>query len=228
MTIFHGFTNKNELDSALTKSIVLDIIKAIETKGSAYLLLSGGSTPKGLFQKLASELLDWNHITIGLVDDRMVAEDSEFSNAAMLKNLLINEIVGDKKPHFLPLVYRTDDDEINLNTATEQLNQIGLPDVVVLGMGNDGHFASLFPGDPASEQSLRQINPDALLYTKSPQFPHSRISHSWAYLRQAGKLYLHITGNEKKDLIRNQHKGKLPIDTVLNDKATSVEIFWAN
>ena len=228
MTIFHGFTNKNELDTALTKSIVLDINKAIQTKGSAYLLFSGGSTPKGLFQKLASEHLDWNQVTIGLVDDRMVAEDSEFSNAAMLKKLFINEISGDKKPHFLPLVYHTDDDEINLNTAIEQLNQIGLPDVVVLGMGNDGHFASLFPGDPASEQSLRQIDKDALLYTKAPQFPHSRISHSWAYLRQAGKLYLHISGNEKKDLIRNQHKGKLPIDTVLNDKATSVEIFWSN
>ena len=228
MTIFHGFTNKNELDTALTKSIVLDINKAIQTKGSAYLLFSGGSTPKGLFQKLASEHLDWNQVTIGLVDDRMVAEDSEFSNAAMLKKLFINEISGDKKPHFLPLVYHTDDDEINLNTAIGQLNQIGLPDVVVLGMGNDGHFASLFPGDPASEQSLRQIDKDALLYTKAPQFPHSRISHSWAYLRQAGKLYLHISGNEKKDLIRNQHKGKLPIDTVLNDKATSVEIFWAN
>jgi 6-phosphogluconolactonase len=228
MTVFHGFSNKNELDTALTKSIVLDINKAIEAKGSAYLLFSGGSTPKGLFKKLASELLDWNQITIGLVDERIVAEDSEFSNAAMLKNLLINEIAGDKKPHFLPLVYRTDDDEMNLKTATEHLNLIGLPDVVVLGMGNDGHFASLFPGDPASEQSLRQITTDALLYTKAPQFPHSRISHSWAYLRQAGKLYLHITGNEKKDLIRNQHKGKLPIDTVLNDKEVSVEIFWAN
>ena len=228
MTIFHGFTNKNELDTALTKSIVLDINEAIQTKGRAYLLFSGGSTPKGLFQKLASEHLDWNQITIGLVDERMVAEDSEFSNAAMLKKLFINEISGDKKPHFLPLVYRTDDNEINLKTATEQLNQIGLPDVVVLGMGNDGHFASLFPADPASEQSLRQINSDALLYTMAPQFPHSRISHSWAYLRQAGKLYLHISGNDKRDLIRNQHKGKLPIDTVLNDKETSVEIFWAN
>jgi len=228
MTVFHGFSNKVELDTALAKSIVLDINKAIETKGSAYLLFSGGSTPKGLFQKLTSEHLDWNQITIGLVDERMVGEDSEFSNAAMLKNLLINKIAGDEKPRFLPLVYRTDDDEMNLNIATEQLNMIGLPDVVVLGMGNDGHFASLFPGDPASEQSLRQINADALLYTKAPQFPHSRISHSWAYLRQAGKLYLHITGNDKRDLIRNQHKGKLPIDTVLNDKEISVEIFWAN
>ena len=228
MTVFHGFSDKNELDTALAKSIVHDISKAIATKGSAYLLLSGGSTPKGLVQKLASELLDWNQITIGLVDERMVAEDSEFSNAAMLNKRFINEISGDKKPHFLPLVYHTDNDEMNLNIATEQLNMIGLPDVVVLGMGNDGHFASLFPGDPASEQSLRQINADTLLYTKAPQFPHSRISHSWAYLRQAGKLYLHITGNNKRDLIRNQHKGKLPIDTVLNDKETSVEIFWSN
>ncbi len=228
MTVFHGFTNKNDLDTALAKSIVQDIYKAIETKGSAYLLFSGGSTPKGLFQKLASEHLDWKQITIGLVDERMIAEDSEFSNAGMLKNLLINEIAGDVKPCFLPLVYRTDNDEMNLNIATEQLNTIGLPDVVVLGMGNDGHFASLFPGDLASEQSLRQINADALLYTKAPQFPHSRISHSWAYLRQARKLYLHITGNDKRDLIRNQHKGKLPIDTVLNDKETSVEIFWSN
>jgi 6-phosphogluconolactonase len=228
MTVFHGFSDKNELDTALAKSIVQDLSKAIATKGSAYLLLSGGSTPKGLFQILAHEALDWQFVTVGLVDDRMVSEDSEFSNAAMLKNLLINQISGDKKPHFQPLVYQTDNDELNLNIATEQLNMIGLPDVVVLGMGNDGHFASLFPGDPASEQSLRQINSDALLYTKAPQFPHSRISHSWAYLRQAGKLYLHITGNEKKDLIRNQHKGKLPIDTVLNDKETSVEIFWSN
>lgn len=228
MTIFHGFSDKNELDTALAKSIVQDISKAIATKGSAFLLLSGGNTPKGLIQVLAQKPLDWQFITVGLVDDRMVSEDSEFSNAAMLKNLLINQITGDEKPRFLPLVYQTDDNEINLNTATEHLSQIGLPDVVVLGMGNDGHFASLFPGDPNSEQSLKQINRDALLYTKAPQFPHSRISHSWAYLRQAGKIYLHITGNDKRDLIRNQHKGKLPIDTVLNDKETTVEIFWSN
>lgn len=228
MTVFHGFSDKNELDTALAKSIVHDINKAIATKGSAYLLFSGGSTPKGLFQKLASELLDWNHITIGLVDDRMVAEDSEFSNAAMLKKLFINEIAGGKKPHFLPLVYQTDNDEMNLNTATEQLNQIGLPDVVVLGMGNDGHFASLFPGDPASEQSLLNINTADLLYSRAVQFPNLRITHSWNFLKKAAKLYLHITGNEKKDLIRTQHKVKLPIDSVLNDKSLTLEIFWSN
>ena len=228
MTVFHGFSSKNELDTALAKSIVLDINKAIEAKGSAYLLFSGGSTPKGLFAELAQQSLDWNLIRIGLVDERMVDEESEFSNAAMLKNLLIDKIAGDKKPIFLPLVYNVDDFDANLTKANEVLNENTAPDVVVLGMGNDGHFASLFPGDFASEQSLRQITTEALLYTKAPQFPHARISHSWAYLRQAGKLYLHITGNEKKDLIRNQHKGKLPIDTVLNDKETSVEIFWAN
>lgn len=228
MAVFHGFTSKNELDSALAKSIVQDIEKALETRGSAFLLLSGGSTPKGLFQKLAHEKLDWEKVSIGLVDDRMVGEESEFSNAAMLKKLLIDVIPTDKKPLFLALVLRTDNDEDNLSLATQQLDKIGTADVVVMGMGNDGHFASLFPGDPASEQSLSQINTADLLYTRAPQFPHSRITHSWAYLRCAAKLYLHITGNEKKDLIRNQHKGKLPIDVVLNDKEIGLEIFWSN
>jgi len=228
MTVFHGFSNKNELDIALAKSIIHDVKLAIEKKGRAYLLFSGGSTPKGLFAELAQQSLDWNLIKIGLVDERMVIEESEFSNAAMLKNLLIDKISGDKKPIFLPLVYNADDFEANLTKANEVLIENAIPDVVVLGMGNDGHFASLFPGDPASEQSLRQITTDALLYTKAPQFPHSRISHSWAYLRQAGKLYLHITGNEKKDLIRNQQRAKLPIDTVLSDKEATTEIFWSN
>lgn len=228
MAVFHGFSNKSELDNALAKSILQDIRLAIENKGRAYVLFSGGSTPKGLFHILAQSDLNWELVSVGLVDERMVDEENEFSNAAMLKNLFINAISYDKKPDFLPLVYRTDNDDDNLKTAIQALSKIGLPDVVVLGMGIDGHFASLFPGDPASEHGLSLNNSTPLLYTKAPHFPISRISHSWAYLRKAGKLYLHITGNEKKDLIRNQHKGKLPIDVVLNDKELGLEIFWSN
>jgi 6-phosphogluconolactonase len=228
MTVFHGFSNKKELDVALAKSIVEDIKLAIEKKGHAYLLFSGGSTPRGLFAELAKQSLDWNLIKIGLVDERMVSEESEYSNAAMLKNLLIDKITGDKKPVFLPLVYSVNDFDANLTKANEVLNENTSPDVVVLGMGNDGHFASLFPGDSASEESLYRLNSASLLYTQAPQFPQSRISHSWLYLRKAGKLYLHIMGNEKKDLIRNQQRAKLPIDSVLSDKETSTEIFWSN
>jgi 6-phosphogluconolactonase len=227
MEIFYGFSNKNELDTALSRAIVQDIKSSIEKKGKVFLLFSGGSTPKGLFQKLAQEKIDWQFVTIGLVDERMVGEESEFSNAAMLKKLLINAIPGENKPTFLALAYYANDKDANLIKAIENLNKIGIPDAVVLGMGNDGHFASLFPGDSASELGLSPVNNVDLLYTKAPQFPHSRISHSWSYLRKSKRIYLHITGNDKKDLIRKQHKGNLPIDTVLNDKSVNLEIYWS-
>ena len=228
MNIFRGFINKNELDLALAKAIISDIRKAIASKGSAYILFSGGSTPKGLFNELYQQNIDWDLVKIGLVDDRMVDEQSEHSNAAMLKKLLMGKITGDKKPIFLPLVYDYDDFDANITKANEVLKNVETPDVVVLGMGTDGHFASLFPGDYSSEQSLSNLNPEFLVYTVAPNYPKSRITHSWSYLRKASKLYLHITGNEKKDLIRNLERAKLPIDKVLSDKEKTIEIFWSN
>lgn len=228
MNIFRGFINKNELNLALAKAIISDIRKAIASKGSAYILFSGGSTPKGLFNELYQQNIDWDLVKIGLVDDRMVDEQSEHSNASMLKNLFLGKITGDKKPIFLPLVYDVDDFDANIIKANEVLKDVEIPDVVVLGMGTDGHFASLFPGDYSSEQSLLNLNPEFLVYTEAPNYPKSRITHSWSYLRKASKLYLHITGNEKKDLIRNLERTKLPIDKVLSDKEKTIEIFWSN
>ena len=116
---------------------------------------------------------------------------------------------------------------INLPQAFDSTEEIGTPDVVILGMGTDGHFASLFPHDKSSKTGLEESPTPPLLYTTAPVAPRQRISHSWHYLKQAHHLFLHITGQTKMDLIEEApQREALPIDVALNDAAANLTIFW--
>lgn len=126
------FTSRELLVDALAHKIVTALSLAIEQKGFATLLLSGGSTPKKLFAKLSNRALSWENVRVSLVDERCVSVQSEASNERLVReNLLINAA---KSAQFYGLM--------ELNSAFEDLFES--PDVVVLGMGLDGHTAS-FP-----------------------------------------------------------------------------------
>jgi 6-phosphogluconolactonase len=141
--------------------------------------------------------------------------------------MFLDKIEG-VKPSFFPLVASQDPSD-NVEFAMESVIQLGVPDVVVLGMGEDGHFASLFPGDRASNAGLKPDETAPVVYTTAPVEPRSRISHSWSFLRRARNIYLHITGEPKLQLIeqsdsRNQ---PLPIDRVLRDGSVGSVLYWA-
>lgn len=178
------FENKNELEYKLCKEIQSKINYHSLKKESVSLLLSGGSTPKGLYEKLAKSKINWNKLKIGLVDDRMVENDSQYSNAKMIKDIFESE-QKDNSFCFTPLVHDYKNHDNNTLLIKDSLDDFTNPDIVLLGMGTDGHFASLFPNDENSIQGLSESNPCAICYTNAPSHPAQRISFTWPIIKRA-------------------------------------------
>lgn len=211
--IKQAYPTTSELENQLVIDIVQILKKAINQNGSATLLLSGGSTPIHLYQKLSEKDLLWENVKIGLVDERYVPLESEFSNEKMIREILLQNKAT--QAQIFGMVLNTQDSEANLVEVNENYHKhLHHIDLCLLGMGGDGHTASLFPGDAASSASLNaQIqNETKIIYTKAPTHPMHRITGSYTYLMGSENLFLMLTGSAKKDLIFNENRELLPID----------------
>lgn len=223
------YPNRADLEQDLVAAIVITLNQSIEKNNRASILFSGGSTPKDLMNKLAKTNLDWKKVAVGLVDDRMVDASSEFSNLKLIQTEFLSHIEGNNKPVVYPLVEQADNAKANMEAVMPHVEALGAIDIALLGMGTDGHFASLFPNDDASADALAEKVTAPLLYTTAPAHPTHRISFSWHYLKAAQKLILHITGDAKKQLLEANRSAEeaLPIDTFLQNAADSSSIYWA-
>ncbi len=120
---------------------------AVAARGAGFLAVSGGSTPKLFFQALSKSALDWDKITVTLIDERFVAPSSPRSNQGLVESNLLQNAA--RRAKFVPLYNGADDPEEGARLAGEALAKAPWPlDVAVLGMGNDGHTASIFPDAP--------------------------------------------------------------------------------
>jgi len=121
--------------------------KAIAARGAALLVVSGGETPLRYFLALSKRQLDWSRVTVTLADERRVPDDHPRSNARLVRNSLLQREAA--AAHFAPLADSRLTPEQELASARTRLASLPLPaDLVVLGMGEDGHTASWFPGAP--------------------------------------------------------------------------------
>ena len=171
-----------------TNKIFQELQQALKTKQRASLIVSGGSSPVGIFNELSSCDLDWARIDIALVDERGVDTNHQDSNEKMVKNeLLINKAA---EANYI---------SISQDPERESQRLENHFDIVLLGMGEDGHFASLF-----SEHIMQ--NPDDInnkskpniIYTKPMGQPcHERISMNLSMILRSLKIYLLVSNLEK-------------------------------
>jgi 6-phosphogluconolactonase len=202
-----SFETKALLEVDLAQRIA-DILRAeIEKKGTASLLLSGGSTPKNLYQKLGAIAIDWSKVHVGLVDERFVPQESPFSNETLIRESLMNGNAS--TAHFHPMVINPMDYSENLMVATAENAVFENPDVVVLGMGDDGHTASLFPNDVCSDEAT--ISSSLMANTTSPNEPSQRITFCGPILQKGKYLFLMITGGKKLDVLTESQEKNYPI-----------------
>lgn len=202
-----SFESKALLEVELASKIA-DILQiAIAEKGTATILLSGGSTPKNLYQKLGEIDLDWSKVHVGLVDERFVPQDSPFSNETLIRENLMQNKATAAKMH--PMVIHTTDYVENLKLATEENHVFENPDVIVLGMGDDGHTASLFPNDPSSEDATHSNT--LLANTNAPNEPTQRITFCGPILRKGIHNFLMITGARKLEVLSESKERNYPI-----------------
>ena len=178
------FKQRELLDAKLAEEVAGLLSQAIAEKGKASIAVSGGSTPKGFFKALSEKDIPWNKVTITLADERWVNIDSDASNTRLVhENLLQNKAQSAKFFHVKQGGLLCDETLADLNLAA---NTSLLPlDVLILGMGEDGHTASLFPCSDQIKQALSVDNTNSLMKVVPKTAPHERITFTFASLSQS-------------------------------------------
>ena len=204
-----NFENINILESSLVKKISLYISDAIKNYGDARILLSGGSTPINLYSSLSQENIDWGKVKVGLVDERFVDQKSNYSNETHIKNHLIKNSA--KTAILSSMVCFIDDELLNLEIVrTNYSCFIERTDFTLLGMGNDGHTASIFPNDMESDKLMNSIN-IGVFTTRAPNYPYNRITCSKEFIAKSNAIVLFFTGENKFKVFKKSTKTNVPI-----------------
>lgn len=230
MNDFKEFSSSEELAQNLAQNIALMLENSIKASGKATLLVSGGNTPKLFFQKLSKINIEWNKVTIGLVDERWLENDSKDSNALLVKeNLLINLA---NKARFIGLFVKG----ISADSAQTICSKIYQKefhkiDVLVLGMGTDGHTASLFPNNERLKEAYDLTKENFCISIEPTTAPYTRMSLTLKRILEAKNIILHIEGKEKLEVyncaIKAKDIYKYPISTVLNQSGKKIEVYYS-
>lgn len=226
----HRFTSNEAATEALADAIIARLQAAIAERGVASLIVSGGKSPVPLFARLRVAALDWSKVWISLADERWVAPSSPDSNERLLREHLLRDAAAAARFVALKSPFATVEDGLAASAAA--LTAIPRPfDVVVLGMGEDGHTASLFPGADGLAAALALDNPASLVAIQPLTAPHPRISLSLAALLDARCLLLPLSGASKHRVYRRAREtpdsARWPISAVLTQSRTPVQVWLA-
>lgn len=223
----HAFSSGQALARSLADDVAAALERRLAAHGAAGLVVSGGRTPAAFLRELASRGLDWPHVIVTLADERCVAADDPASNlrfvreafagtaAARAALIAIDATRADAAPRW-----------------SEALEQVPRPfAAVVLGMGDDGHFASLFPGMPGIEAALNLANTTSVVEGVAPVEPRARLTLTLAALLDTDLLVLHVTGDAKlATLQRAAAHGsalEMPVRALLQQRRVPLEIYHA-
>ena len=218
------FENKKNLESSLLLKISTCISNAIKNYGDARFLLSGGSTPMNLYSLLSEETIEWGKVKIGLVGERFVPIENLFNNETQIKNNLLKNSA--KFATIFGMVYNYENEMLNLKMVNQQYKTFfERIDFTILGMGEDGHTASLFPGDKESEELMNTSN-IGIFSTKSPSFPYNRITCSKELIAKSNYIALFINGETKFNVLKNSKETQVPISYFVKN-SKNMEIYYS-
>lgn len=220
-----SFADRESQATALAASVTRDLKAALAARGRASLAVPGGTTPGAFLKALSIESLDWAAVHVTLTDERCLPASAARSNQGLLARTLLQDQAA--AAQFLPL-YGKDLDQAAL---AAQLEREALPlDVCVVGMGVDGHTASLFPEAVGLEEALSAEAPPLVTLT-APGALEPRVSLSAPVLRQAGKTYVLIAGAAKQATLETAlspgPEAEAPIRLVLRRQAPTA-IYYAD
>ncbi|MDQ3075403.1 MAG: 6-phosphogluconolactonase [Pseudomonadota bacterium] len=226
---FWDYDGVDEMADAVAGDIGFIVESAIDARGNALIALPGGKTPGPIFAKLAEAGLPWKKVTIIPTDDRLVAMDNELSNIRMIAGHFIRS-----GARVFPIAADIADYRLAGNSADARLQDLPWPpDLVWLGMGDDGHTASIFDGpdldDALNAPKARRavgVMPDPM----PPEAPVARVTLTRSSILAAKTLLITITGQKKRDMlekaIEDGHSSTLPIGRVLAECEQPIDIHW--
>lgn len=226
--VFHLYDSLSTLHKALAYTVAHDLQRAVAERGRATLMLSGGNTPRPFLVQLAEENVEWSSVSVGLVDERWVDPESGMSNENLVRTELLSRGAGSAK--FFGMYRKGMSAEEACGEVAESYRKLFPFDVVVLGMGGDGHTASLFPHRPELETLLN--DPVICGVAEAPAEPKTRMSLSLHAIASAAHCYLHIEGGEKLAIYEAALDGDgdvsaMPVRAVLNHPDIALEVYYS-
>lgn len=219
--------SENILAQKLAVSVAKKLNACLMEKNKACLAVSGGKTPIDFFQQLNQQELDWSKVTIILVDERWLPTDHIDSNEKLVHDHLIKN--NAKQAYFLGLKNDAElPSEGIMDCETQLRTQVDHIDVVVLGMGLDGHTASWFTGSNKLSALLDAETAAWCLPVEDEFLPQPRMSLTWRFIKRAESIYLHFSGADKNTVFEKACNGideKLPVSHVLHQDGINISVY---
>jgi 6-phosphogluconolactonase len=224
------FADSSALAAALSDRVAADLKAALAARNNATLVVSGGRTPVHFFDSLSRAPLDWSQITVTLADERWVPDSDERSNARLVRQHLLRGAAA--RATFLTLTNQQATPEEGLMEVQSRLAALPLPiDVVILGLGEDGHTASWFPSGDHLMEALDPATTQRLVPMRARGAPEPRITLTAPVIMTARHIFLQIEGQTKLDTLERALAGQeialMPIRQVLQNCAPCLSIFWS-
>lgn len=224
------FSNSESLAEAFADWTAALLSNAVAAHGAATFIVSGGTTPKRYFAALSHRDIDWGRVNVTLADERRVADDNPRSNAKLVRETLLQSRAAVARFIQLADVRLSPDQEL----AAAQARIADLPspaDLVVLGMGDDGHTASWFPKGDRLEEAMNPGERALVLPIVAPAAPEPRLTLTARVILRATAIALHIEGEGKRAVLAKAlgdgPAADMPIRTVLREAADRLTIFEA-
>jgi 6-phosphogluconolactonase len=220
------FDSREEASAAVANRIAKLCAASVERQDDARIVVSGGSTPARCFELLSVKELGWQHVQVLMSDERWVSPRDQSSNERLVREkLLVNKA---SEANLLSL-YRPD---LSIDERAHELQAMqpafGFA-CSMLGMGNDGHFASLFPDSNALEVGLDPVGNRFYIPVQTDASPYPRLSMSLSALLDSEEILLLFFGDDKMRVYREAllPESKLPIAHLLRQRTTPVGVYWS-
>lgn len=210
------YPDVDRLAEAAAAAVAGQLRTGLNTHGRAGLVATGGRSPGPVYDRLREAPLDWTRIVVTLSDERCVEVDDPVSNARLVRERLLQGAAA--RAHLLPLWPEPEP------AALAALSPF---DAVMLGMGEDGHIASLIPGDPGLEAALTTTDLTRPVPAGLGKPPVARITLTLGALLNARSIFLLIAGEAKRQVMERARAGEdLPVGRLLSQTRAPTRIFW--
>ncbi|RZV37056.1 MAG: 6-phosphogluconolactonase [Chromatiales bacterium] len=224
----HEYETRADAAIAAGKRMINALHRRLEIDASAAIIVSGGTTPGPVYSYMAHKQLDWHRVHVLLSDERWVPADHPESNEKMLRDALARSRASYAQiARYFDAAGSLDDRCVRLE---KEFADLPLPFTsALLGMGSDGHFASLFPDAANLQASLDLESPRNFVAVDTASSPHRRLSMTLPALLRSDEILLLISGADKRAVLEQAATpdSDLPIAHLLRQSRTPVDVFWA-
>lgn len=225
----YKFERKDMLFPQLLTDVMAGLSAALNQRDKAAMLLSGGTSPGQLYHMMSQEDLDWSKVWFGLSDERWVAADHADSNEKLAHDTLLQHKAA--AANFIGIKSDEDDVMAGQKVSDQQLQSLPRPfDLTLLGMGLDGHTASLFPDSPDVAAALDENNRMLCHPIRRGENETPRMTMTMTALLQSQEIKLLIFGEEKWQVYQKalEHKSPAqPVSYILHQAQIPVSVYWA-